>query len=262
MPVECSPYPSWRYLLKRQAYISLSFFVGSSALICLSVYVMIPFFMERWSLLFGEAYLFCFYACFVLLFVAALVFYRLEGNPWSWKEFATRMRLSRLDRKTLLLTLVLFVYALGSYFLLTSTIGAWLARSLGFISVPSWFPGGLDPNKAMAAGSFLDVPMRGRYLFLLAGLVGWFFNIAGEELLFRGILLPREEAAFGRHAWLFQGIVWALWHIFWWWNVLPLMVGVTLPLCFLVSRRRNTWMGIMVHGAMNLVPFVAATVAL
>jgi membrane protease YdiL (CAAX protease family) len=262
IPVKCSPHPIWRHLLKRQFFVSLSFFVVSSALICLSVYVLIPFFMDRWSLLFGEAYLFCFYAPFALLFVAALVYYRLEGNPWSWKAFAARMRLGRLDRRTLLLTLLLFVYSLGSYFLLTSTFGAWLARSLSFISVPSWFPGGLDPNKAMAPGSYLDVPMRGRYLFLLAGLVGWFFNIAGEELLFRGMLLPREESAFGRHAWVFQGTVWALWHIFWWWNVLPLMVGVTLPFCFLVSRRRNTWMGIIVHGSMNLIPFIAAAVAL
>ena len=248
--------------MKRQVFISLSIFVVSSVLVCLSVYVLIPFFMDRWSLLFGEAYLFCFYTTFVLLFVTALVFYRLEGNPWTWKAFTARMRLGRPDKKTLLLTLGLFVYAVGSYFLWSSTLGAWIARSLSFVALPPWFPGGLDPSKAMAAGSFLDVPMRGRYLFLLAGLVGWFFNIAGEKLLFRGILLPREESALGRHAWLFQGIVWGLWHIYWWWNVLSLMIAVTLPFCFLVSRPRNTWLGIMVHGAMNLVPFIAAAAAL
>ncbi len=214
--------------------------------------------MENWSLLFGEAYLFCFYTPFVLIFTAALIFYRLEGNPWRWKKFSARMRLRRLDKKTLIMTGFLLLWSTAAYLILSYTAGAWLARNISLFTPPDWFPGGLNPLKTMEPNTFLGVPMKGRYLFLVGGLTGWFFNIAGEELLFRGFLLPREEAVLGRYAWVFQGFLWAVWHVYWAWNVLPLLAAVTLPLCFVVSRSRNTWAGIIVHGTLNLIPFLLA----
>src|SRR5512132_3117060 len=57
---------------------------------------------------------------------------------------------------------------------------------------------------------------------LLAGGWGWFAIIAtlmvfntvlGEELLFRGFLLPRMNGAFGRRDWLANGVLFAVYHL-------------------------------------------------
>jgi membrane protease YdiL (CAAX protease family) len=46
----------------------------------------------------------------------------------------------------------------------------------------------------------------GRYWILLIWVPYWVLNIMGEEILWRGTMLPRQELAFGKWAWLFHGI--------------------------------------------------------
>lgn len=41
----------------------------------------------------------------------------------------------------------------------------------------------------------------GRYWILAVWLPFWVLNIFGEELLWRGVVLPRQETAFGKWAW-------------------------------------------------------------
>jgi uncharacterized protein len=61
---------------------------------------------------------------------------------------------------------------------------------------------------------------------LLAGSWGWFavlvtlwvFNtVLGEELFFRGYLLPRMSGTFGRWDWLANGVLFAGYHLHMWW---------------------------------------------
>ena len=53
----------------------------------------------------------------------------------------------------------------------------------------------------------------GRYWILGAWLPFWVLNILGEEFLWRGVVLPRQEVALGRWAWLANGIGWLLFHL-------------------------------------------------
>ena len=41
----------------------------------------------------------------------------------------------------------------------------------------------------------------GRYWLLAAWVPCWVLNIMGEEILWRGVMVPRQEAALGRRAW-------------------------------------------------------------
>ena len=63
---------------------------------------------------------------------------------------------------------------------------------------------------------------------VLAGSWGWFavlvtlwvFNtVLGEELLFRGYLLPRMAGSFGRADWLANGVLFAGYHVHMWWGM-------------------------------------------
>jgi membrane protease YdiL (CAAX protease family) len=131
--------------------------------------------------------------------------------------------------------------------------GAFLAQFAPF-APPTVIPELFDPNLDIAMGleTFLGVPVRGNW-WLVAFWIGWLFvNIFGEELVWRGYALPRQEKIFGRYAWLVNGLCWNLLiHAFMRWNVLALM-PVSLLIPFLVQRYKNTWIGIYIHGFGNL----------
>jgi membrane protease YdiL (CAAX protease family) len=40
----------------------------------------------------------------------------------------------------------------------------------------------------------------------------FFFNIVGEELWWRGFILPRQEPVFGRRTWVLQGVLHGFFH--------------------------------------------------
>jgi membrane protease YdiL (CAAX protease family) len=89
----------------------------------------------------------------------------------------------------------------------------------------------------------------GRYWILGAWLSFFLLNIVGEEFVWRGVVLPRQEVAFGRRAWLVNGVLWLLFHAAFPWQVLVTLVPNTLILPYIVQRRRNTWIRVVIHAA-------------
>ena len=96
----------------------------------------------------------------------------------------------------------------------------------------------------------------GRYWILSAWLPFFVLNIVGEELVWRGVALPRQEVAFGGRAWLVNGILWLLFHAAFPWQVLLTLVPITLLLPYVVQRRRNTWAGIVIHAGFGAMGFL------
>jgi membrane protease YdiL (CAAX protease family) len=95
----------------------------------------------------------------------------------------------------------------------------------------------------------------------LDGAWGWFgviavlvvFNtVLGEELLFRGFLLPRMNGAFGRRDWVANGILFAVYHLHMPWAI-PSALLDTLLLAYPSKRYRSAWIGIAVHSAQSVV---------
>jgi membrane protease YdiL (CAAX protease family) len=99
----------------------------------------------------------------------------------------------------------------------------------------------------------------------LHGSWGWFALIAtllvfntvlGEELLFRGYLLPRMNGVFGRKDWLANGVLFAVYHLHEPWVIpAPLLVPVE---AYGAKRYRSTLVGIAVHSAQSV--FILALV--
>jgi membrane protease YdiL (CAAX protease family) len=96
---------------------------------------------------------------------------------------------------------------------------------------------------------------------LLGGSWGWFavlvvlwlFNtVLGEELLFRGYLLPRMSGAFGRADWVANGLLFAAYHLHIWWSI-PTIVLDTFALAFPSRRYRSALIGIAVHSTQTVV---------
>jgi membrane protease YdiL (CAAX protease family) len=96
----------------------------------------------------------------------------------------------------------------------------------------------------------------GRYWILGAWLPFFVLNIVGEEFIWRGVALPRQEVACGERAWLVNGILWLLFHAAFPWQVLLTLVPITLILLYVVQRRRSTWAGIVIHAAFGALGFL------
>jgi membrane protease YdiL (CAAX protease family) len=152
-------------------------------------------------------------------------------------DFAEHLRIKRLnvaDGKSVIVGLI----ALGA----ASSVLLGIARVLdpGFLPIPPF----------MEASS-------GNLFWIFLGWIPLFIcNILGEELLWRGYMLPRQELVFGKSAWFVNAILWLLFH----WSInLPAMVAIvptTLIVPWIVQRRQNTWVGILIHGIFNALGFI------
>jgi uncharacterized protein len=102
--------------------------------------------------------------------------------------------------------------------------------------------------------------MSGNWTWFAVLVVMWVFNtVLGEELLFRGLLLPRM-AKFGRLDWLVNGLLFGLYHLHVPW-VIPQTVLVDTFAVALPSRRyRSALIGIAAHSAQTVFFFVIALV--
>ncbi len=79
-----------------------------------------------------------------------------------------------------------------------------------------------------------------------------FNTVLGEELLFRGYLLPRMNGAFGRRDWVWNGLLFAAYHLHRPW-VIPATLLDTFILAYPTKRYRSAWIGIAVHSTQSLV---------
>ena len=102
---------------------------------------------------------------------------------------------------------------------------------------------GLDPNPPFAR----DVQVAGRPWLFALWAVYWPFNILGEELVWRGVSLPRMEARLGERAWALNAALWGAFHSsFGVGNLLALLPTLTL-VPWIAQRRRNTWLAVLLH---------------
>jgi membrane protease YdiL (CAAX protease family) len=227
----------------------LGVFACTLAPILLGVYVAWPALL-RHGVPFFVGYLICFQTLpFVFVLLLALYLYRKEGNRLTWRAFAQRMRL-RIDARIVLFGLGLLVFALAAYVVL-QPISRRLA-TLPWMAPPAWFGPDLNPLKSGPPGTFMGMALAGAAWAPLLYFVGWFFNIAGEELLFRGYLMPRMEMTFASKAWIVNAVCHWVWHVFWRWQLVALFpIVFLLPL--VAQKTKSTVPGMIAHGTMNLI---------
>lgn len=96
----------------------------------------------------------------------------------------------------------------------------------------------------------------GNWGWFLAVFVMLLLNTAvGEELLFRGVLLPRMIAVGGRFAWAWNSLLFALYHVHQPWTILNVLVSSTV-FTYSTQRYRSAWMGIILHSLQSVVATV------
>jgi membrane protease YdiL (CAAX protease family) len=163
------------------------------------------------------------------MFVAALLLGRREAERPTLATLLTRFRLRRMNR--------------GDWIWTCGAVVAILAATSGLVEVGKHIPG-FD-----ASPPFLDdLPLRRETAWIVAAwLPFFFFNIFGEELWWRGYVLPRQELLTGRATWLVHGALWALFHTGLGWMLIFLSTPIFVALPLVVQLRRNTTIGIVIH---------------
>ncbi len=99
---------------------------------------------------------------------------------------------------------------------------------------------------------------RGQEFF--RGAWGWFavivvsqvFNtVLGEDLLFRGLQLPRMRGVFGRADFVANGVLFAFYHLHQPWSIPAALADVILT-SYPTRRWQSVWMSIIVHSAQSV----------
>jgi uncharacterized protein len=172
--------------------------------------------------------------------VVALVGYEQRSLRWSrvrealWLRSPRSPRTGRVGGKTWLIAIPIVV-ALGLQEMLS--ISAPLNRDFGeFLSS--------DVGKAMFGGSW------GWFAVVVA--MGIFNTVLGEELLFRGVLLPRMHGAFGDRDWLANGVLFATYHLHVPWVIPSSLLMDPFLYAYPAKRYRSALLSIAVHSAQTV----------
>jgi membrane protease YdiL (CAAX protease family) len=159
--------------------------------------------------------------------VAGLFLLRGEGYRLSMDALRDRLRL-RWPKGWKAWAVAGIVLILGlSLNMAIEPLNNRLASVPGF-TPPAWWGAASNPTVQVngAADFFPDINLAGNYLFiLLYFVIGLVFNIFGEELYYRGYLLPRMRGAFGRWDWVANGTLFTLKHVYQRWLYPGILVG-------------------------------------
>jgi membrane protease YdiL (CAAX protease family) len=239
LSININPMPFWQALL---------YFGLPALLFRIFLYTGIPMFV-RLGLTPFEAYIVGLTVPAAILFALAFGFYKRDGFPLTWSSLKVRFRLRPMTGKD-------WLWSVGAFIVTFLSIGAlaptaqMLIAAFPAIAVPDFFAPWARPGATFDLAlftKFVGAPLKGNWSFAVLSFIQLFFNIFGEELWWRGYILPRQEKAHGRWAWVINGLLWWLWHL----TFYPWQVFALLPICLIIpyiaQRFQNTWPAVIIH---------------
>lgn len=230
---------------------SLLFFGIPGAIMYFGFYVGGPYFAERGNVFIGTALPLT--GTCALIFIIALVLFRLEGNEMTWPSFQERFRLHAPKKKDWIWIIgVFFAIQILEAILVFSGISL---KAIPFFRVPDFVPFPINPDKGttIPPTEFLGVVLKGAWWMIPYWFVHLFFNIFGEEFMWRGYILPRQELSYGKWTWIINGLLWGfLFHAFMKWNFIGMLPEILLT-PWIAQKTKSTWASIFTHGIGNLI---------
>lgn len=114
---------------------------------------------------------------------------------------------------------------------------------------------GLDSNPPFARNA---EPWSGGLLWMFALWAAyWPINILVENIVWRGIILPRFEERVGGLAWLLNAVLWAVFHTAFGLGNILVLVPTLLVVPFVAQKTHNTWTAIILHATLSGPGFMA-----
>ena len=169
-----------------------------------------------------------------------------EGSDMRWNSIKNRLWLKtttdpRTGKKNnalwLWLVPVITVFALTNVFPMFQSVTDWWMRILPIREPAQYSTDILSEHPETLVGNW------GFFLaFLLVSIL-----TMSEEIVFRGVLLPKMKGVFGRADWVGNGVLFALYHLDKPWLMLSHTLYSTLTLALPARLFRSTWFSMAVH---------------
>ncbi|MGC6175821.1 CPBP family glutamic-type intramembrane protease [Lacrimispora sp. 38-1] len=176
---------------------------------------------------------------FVPLFIMANLLVKHENGRLDFKTLLQRLRFKKLTwediKWTLGATLLSFIamgiiWGISNFLTFHFSVSA-LQTTPGFMS---------------------SQPLEGmERLYLLVWMLMFFFNIVGEQMLWHGYILPRQELTHGKWAWFVNACCWLLFHLCFGIDLIILLLPLLFIIPFTIQRTKNTTTGLIVHAIVN-----------
>jgi membrane protease YdiL (CAAX protease family) len=113
-------------------------------------------------------------------------------------------------------------------------------------------PAGFSGRELFASQEVRD-QLVGAWGFLALFAVNALFNtFLGEELLLRGVLLPKMRGVFGKWDWLANGVLFGLYHLHQPWGIPGNIISATFLEAYPAKRFRSVWIAIIVHSGQSV----------
>ena len=232
--------------LKETTWIDLTYLFGIPTILnYIASQIAIPYFDSQQILPIEVTY-FLSVGLLVLvpMFLGAIYLSRQDIGSYKLKDLLARMRIKKLSGIDLVWTVGTFIFLVLTSFVIAKTI----MPKLGMDATPFFFQ---------------NMPLNDDYIWVLyVWPVFFFFNIFGEECLWRGYIQPRQELLNKNWTWLVHGLFWACFHI-------PMgldLIFASAPIFFLlpaiVQIRKNTTIAIIVHAVFGAFGFLALSLGM
>lgn len=231
-------------------YKSILLFSVPSAFFCFIAYIVIPYFNKNIGIHPALSWFYGGYLVFIPIFILALLMYRLENRKMKVKLILQRFRIKRLsktDLKWTLISAVLILFLTGLIMLLSRII------SLKY---------GLPELKTVPP--FMQFQALTGYLklYLLVWFPMFFFNIVGEEIMWRGYILPRQELLHGKYSWIVNSILWTIFHLCFGFDLMVILLPILFIIPYVAYKTKNTTVGIITHALLNGPMFIMVSLGI
>ncbi len=217
-------------------WMSIAFFGSISLIVAFGIHVVVPF-GNRYGIPVIYTYIGTLLFASIIGIVLSFWMYFLEKKQGLLQNttFRERFWMKKFSLKDFLWGIGLVIFWVLTLSIIKGFCSKWLNVPMYLLS---------------EAGKMYGVPIQGNYGLVVFEAVFLVINIAGEELFWRGYMLPRQELQHGKRAWLVNGILWSLFHspIYW---MAPALAPGCIALAYVTQKRRSIWPGIIAHFLLN-----------
>ncbi|MEX1140645.1 MAG: CPBP family intramembrane glutamic endopeptidase [Bacteroidota bacterium] len=217
---------------------SLCYFLGGAVTLFIAVQYGIPHLYDAYGVAPLIGWWLASGVIVLALFVGAILAARHRTQAGSFREILLALNIRTLNKTDV-------AWAFGGL------LGVVLLTGIVVTTFDKLFSLNLLSQDSYASFLRMEKLKPDEYWLFLAWLPYFFFNIVGEELMWRGYLLPRQSATIGRYAWIFNGLLWAIFHIGIGWRITIVLLPIEFIVPYVVQKRQNTWLGIIIHGLYN-----------
>lgn len=225
---------------------AIAIFSAFTAYFFFLLFTLLPFLKSNFTLNSALYWFITGYFLFIPMFAFSVIMVKREGNR-GIKQIISALNIKPFTRKDwiystagLLIGFILTGIIFGTSLLLNKYLG------VRMLETTPWF---------MEFHPFQGIEK----LLLLVWLPMFFFNIVGEEILWRGYVQNRLRS---KYSWQLCSLLWLMFHLTFGIDLIIMAVPFLIIIPYVFHKTRNTLTGIFLHGIFNGPIFIAIALGL